>query len=129
VQKRVIEKPEFKDKISKGIKLFYEKNPLMKERAIRHDDKNGGAHAVYQIDPVTNEIIATFSTINNAKKATGIPHVSISACCRGIMKLARGFKWKYVNKLSRYSLHRLAHRIMKQLNITNYKVEVAKIKR
>ena len=109
-------------------KLKYDKIISFARSQERKKVKGGTYYERHHILPRkmggTNEIITTFSTIADAEKVTGIPHSSISNCYRGGMKLARGFKWKYVNSLSRFSLRRLAHRIMKQLNITNYKVEV-----
>lgn len=54
--------------------------------------------AVYQIDPVTEEIIAEYSSTKEAamqfSKST---YSSISLCCNGKYKTAFGFKWKYKN--------------------------------
>lgn len=54
--------------------------------------------AVYQIDPITEEIIAEYSSTKEAamqfSKST---YSSISLCCNGKYKTAFGFKWKYKN--------------------------------
>ena len=49
---------------------------------------------VYQLDKNEN-IIRLFDSIALAEKETGINHSSISKCCKGKMKSAGGFLWKY----------------------------------
>ena len=49
---------------------------------------------VYQLDKNEN-IIRLFDSIASAEKETGINHSSISKCCKGKMKSAGGFLWKY----------------------------------
>lgn len=41
------------------------------------------------------KVIAEFSSIKNAERATGIKRQNISQCCRGIRKSAFGYQWKY----------------------------------
>lgn len=54
--------------------------------------------AVYQIDPVTEEIIAEHpSTKEAAIQFSKSTYSSISLCCNGKYKTAFGFKWKYKN--------------------------------
>jgi hypothetical protein len=50
--------------------------------------------AVYQIDPLSNQIINLFGSINIAQKNTNIPSSSISLASRGIRKSAGGYLWK-----------------------------------
>lgn len=49
--------------------------------------------AVLQLDIKTGNIISKFNSIQEAKKATGIRH--ISECASGCLKTAGGFLWKY----------------------------------
>lgn len=38
---------------------------------------------------------ATFNSVVEAEKETGIPHSNIIACCKGRLKTAKGYIWKY----------------------------------
>jgi len=49
---------------------------------------------VFQIDPISKEIINEFGSINIAQKKTGIYSSSISLASRGIRKSAGGFLWR-----------------------------------
>lgn len=75
---------------------------------IRHAHKNGlttNQHLkkkVHQINPETNEIIATYNSYREASIATGAQETDISAVCRNYKpknrpkprQTAGGFKWK-----------------------------------
>lgn len=54
---------------------------------------------VIQIDLLTNEIIATYKSITDAKKAVSpnSTHNNIAMCCRGLRHSAFGFKWRFEN--------------------------------
>lgn len=53
---------------------------------------------VYQIDPVTNCVIAEYASAREAAmKFSESTFSSISLCCNGKYKTAFGFKWKYKN--------------------------------
>lgn len=54
---------------------------------------------VVQIDVKTNEVIAEFKSIEEAKKAVSpnTTHNNIGLCCRGLRLSAFGFKWRYKN--------------------------------
>lgn len=78
---------------------------------IRHAHKNGLAtnqhlkKKVYQINPKTNEIIATYNSYREASITTGIGETNISAVCRKYKAKNRpnprqttgGFKWEMCN--------------------------------
>lgn len=49
------------------------------------------------MDKITNEIIAEFSSIASASKATKIASSTICNVCNGKGKTAGGYKWKYKN--------------------------------
>lgn len=38
---------------------------------------------------------ATFNSVVEAEKETGIPHSNIIACCKGRLKTAKGYVWRY----------------------------------
>ena len=51
--------------------------------------------SVFQIDMITNEIIAEFSATMEVERQLGFNHRNISACCLGKQKTCGGFKWRY----------------------------------
>lgn len=52
---------------------------------------------VIQIDPTTNVEIKKFSSMTEASKEIGITYPTISDCCRGKLKTAGGFIWRYAD--------------------------------
>ena len=50
---------------------------------------------VYQINPITNNIISVFESAHDAARKTGFNRGNISSCCRGQKKLVKNFKWEY----------------------------------
>ena len=50
---------------------------------------------VLQIDPVTNEVIAEFPSVNEVHRQLGFSCGNISSCCNGRYKTCGGFKWQY----------------------------------
>lgn len=54
-----------------------------------------GSKPVLQIDKNTNEVIAEFPSMAEVERQFGFSFKNISCCCRGIIKSAYGFKWKY----------------------------------
>ena len=52
------------------------------------------ATGVIQYDRNWNEL-ARYPSASHAKRATGISNISIGACCKGQLKSAGGFYWKY----------------------------------
>jgi group I intron endonuclease len=53
--------------------------------------------AVLQIDKQTKEILKEFSSLKEAGIKTQTSQYSISSCCRGKLKTAGGFIWKFKN--------------------------------
>ena len=53
--------------------------------------------AVEQLDVETGSVIATYISINEAKRATGFAGSSISRCCRRLFRSAGGFRWRYAD--------------------------------
>ena len=50
---------------------------------------------VKMFDKSTGELLATFPSIMEAERVTGIYHSSISKCCNGKYKSSGGYKWRY----------------------------------
>lgn len=50
---------------------------------------------VDQIDMVTGEVMASYPSLMEANRQTGINFGHISECCRGFRKNAGGYQWKY----------------------------------
>lgn len=44
-----------------------------------------------------NEILHFYPSLSQASRETGIHITTISKCCRGLIKNAGGFKWKYAS--------------------------------
>ena len=57
--------------------------------------RQGGSKRVRQIDPMTNNIIATYHSVNEAARTTGADSSTISKVCRGKLKTHYGYKWQY----------------------------------
>ena len=51
---------------------------------------------VQMFDKKTGELLATFPSINEAARVTGIKSASISHCCTKISKSAGGYIWRYI---------------------------------
>lgn len=54
---------------------------------------------VNQICPLTNNVLATFRSITDAERKTGIERKNISAVCRGKRPAAGGYNWEYDTKI------------------------------
>ena len=53
---------------------------------------------VQQINPVTNEVVATFTSTRAAGRAFGKKNgAHISEACKGILEIVYGYKWKFVD--------------------------------
>ena len=50
---------------------------------------------IIQIDNNTGEIIKTWDSAADVERVLGINHSNVTACCRGKVKTAGGFKWRY----------------------------------
>jgi len=50
---------------------------------------------VDQIDPLTNEIVASYSCLEDAANAIGAHHSNISSCCYGKRNTVKGYIWKF----------------------------------
>ena len=54
------------------------------------------ARQVQMFDKSTCELLATFPSTHEAARVTGINQGDISSCCRGKLKSAGGYKWRYL---------------------------------
>lgn len=52
---------------------------------------------VAKIDPITNQIIDVFPSINYIGKTFKCSASHVSECCRGKIKLFKGYKWKFID--------------------------------
>jgi hypothetical protein len=87
-----MKRPEVREKIINKPPTSEEtKNKIKAKRALQINLNK----PVYQIDKVTNEIIAKFCSISEAVRKTGCCH--ISEVCEGKRKTSGGFIWRYVN--------------------------------
>lgn len=50
---------------------------------------------VLQISKLSDEVVAEYFSISDAERATGINNSNIVQCCKGKVKSAVGFKWRY----------------------------------
>lgn len=51
---------------------------------------------VAQYDKTTNELIKIWDSVMDVERELGIAHQNISACCKGKLKSAGGYIWRYV---------------------------------
>lgn len=89
---------ETREKISKSHHNVSGKNNPMYGRThtddIRMNISLAKSKKVYQYDD-DNNFTSEYSSVINAKKETGICNVTIAQCCRGIVKHAGGYVWRY----------------------------------
>lgn len=62
----------------------------------RADNKRYSANKSVQMFDRQGNLLATFPSTMEAKRVTGINQSCISKCCRGKLKYAGGFVWKYL---------------------------------
>lgn len=58
--------------------------------------------AVMKIDPVTNKIIGSYTSIAQAAALTYISAAAICTCAKGRTKTAGGYIWKYKKDVNVY---------------------------
>ena len=60
------------------------------------DNKRYSANkSVQMFDKKTGELLATFPSLREAARVTGINQGDISSCCKGKLKSAGGYIWRY----------------------------------
>ena len=63
----------------------------------RGDNKRYSANkSVQMFDKKTGELLATFPSLMEAERVTGIHKSNISECCNGKQKSAGGYSWRYI---------------------------------
>lgn len=90
-------------KILSRIKAGYKKSNEAKEkdrlastgRLHSNNAKQKMSIPVIQIDIITQEIICEYWGIRNASETTGIDNSAIAKACKGKLKTAGGYIWKY----------------------------------
>lgn len=87
---------ETKIKMSEIKKKLWEEHPEYFEN-LKNSDKHYEKIKIKinQYDKITNEFIRTWDSAADVEKELGICHTNISACCKGKINSAGGFKWKY----------------------------------
>lgn len=73
-------------------------NPITKKRINkRFGSDNPAAKAIVQLD-LNDRLLYYWDTAKNANLKTNIHRGHISSCCKGLLKTAGGYKWKYVDE-------------------------------
>ena len=72
------------------------KNPTGCPVCAKERSRKARSLSVNMINPETNEIIKTFSSISEAGKSLHINSSNINSVCKGIRNFAGGYKWSYV---------------------------------
>ena len=68
--------------MTRGDNVAYSQ-PQLAKRSVQMFDRQGN-------------LLATFPSLIEAERVTGIAHQSISECCLGKLKSAGGYKWRYI---------------------------------
>lgn len=87
--------PELRAEISKKVKLALSKPETHEKMLAMYSRKR---KSVIQLTKETKIVIAEFKSIAEAVKMTGVNGNCISSCCRGKIKSAGGFYWKFSEK-------------------------------
>jgi hypothetical protein len=107
-QHEIFNDPEVKQRQSEAIKLVHAR-PGHKRRQSeamklmwsdidrRQRQREARSCPVNQLDRLTEKIINTFVSIDEASRKTGANGNCISACCRGKLKTSGGFKWEFAS--------------------------------
>lgn len=69
---------------------------LSKEHKQKLSENNQNSKRVAQYDKQTLELIKIWSSMHEVQRELGINRGNISSCCKGKLKSAGGFIWKYV---------------------------------
>jgi len=94
---------EWKRKIGESNKRTYSENTELRNSAANRMREYGLSKSikVEQLD-LDGNVIATYDSLHDASRKTGVRNGNISRVCRGICKTAGGYNWRYaVNNSSR----------------------------
>lgn len=78
------------------IRNWYRTNVLGLPEIVKTERKLAERSIIQQLDKVTLELIAEYSSYAEAAKLTGVTTDNISRVCRGLRNSAGGFKWKKI---------------------------------
>ncbi len=81
---------------ARGNLQHYYQSEVGKSRKVERQ-KAATCKPVVQIHKKTNEVVAEFFSMQEAKRLTGIDGKNIGYCCKGTRKTAGGYKWSYKN--------------------------------
>ena len=68
---------------------------MSREDNVAYSQPQWEKRSVQMLDKSTGELLATFPSLHEAERVTGIANHSISSCCKGKQKSAGGYIWKY----------------------------------
>lgn len=68
---------------------------MSREDNVAYSQPRWAKRQVQMFDKQTGELLATFPSLIEAKRVTGIDQGNISKCCNGILKVVGGYVWKY----------------------------------
>jgi hypothetical protein len=68
------------------------------QHGLRKANDGGTSKKVVKIDPETDEIITVYDSMSAAARVNDITVQSISYCANGKQKIAKGFKWAFVDE-------------------------------
>lgn len=76
-------------------------NPISHQKLLntiqpRYSKDNPNAKAIIQFT-TNGEVIRKWNCMDDAAKAFNVHYIGISKCCRGVLKTAYGYVWKYYN--------------------------------
>ena len=102
--KEKLKSEETKKKMSESQKGKSKGKPKSKETK----DKIGKANSikVVQLDKDTNELIKIWNSAMEAQRECGFANNDINKCCRGVIKTAGGYHWRYATQEEIESLHK-----------------------
>ena len=69
---------------------------MSREDNVAYSQPHLAKRSVQMFDKKTGELLATFPSLHEAERVTGIDHSNISTCCTGKLKSAGGYVWKYL---------------------------------
>ena len=69
---------------------------MSREDNVAYSRPQFSKRGVQMFDKKTGELLTTFPSISEAWRVTRIAQPSISACCKGKLKSAGGYVWKYL---------------------------------
>lgn len=60
----------------------------------------GRARQVVQISYYNDRVIKVWESISLASEAVGVAHTTITNACKGTLKSAGGYRWRYKDRLN-----------------------------